>query len=106
MEIVWDVPQFCLYLLWFAADNLSTHSYDAQTEVGKGIGDVGGFDGAVFNSVYSHRFHKLGISRVASHSLGLAGRNGVFDYMLGEAFVTLADGLNHGHGVHGLRVAC
>jgi hypothetical protein len=65
---------------------------------------VGRFDGAVFNSIVSHHFHKLGISRVASHGLGLVGRNGVFDFTLGEAFIMLAEGLNHGHGIHGLLV--
>jgi hypothetical protein len=41
---------------------------------------------------------------VAGHGLCLAGRNGVLDFMLGEAFITLADGLNHGHSIHGLHV--
>jgi hypothetical protein len=40
----------------------------------------------------------------AGHGLCLAGHNGVLDFALGEAFATLADGLNHGHGVHGLHV--
>jgi hypothetical protein len=45
----------------------------------EGIGNVDGFDGAVFNSVFEFAFGE-------------------------EAFVTLTDGLNHGHGIHGLHV--
>ncbi len=86
------MPQFCLYLLWFLADSLPAHSCDAQIEDGGGIGDVGGFDEAVFNSVVFHHFHKLGINRGASHGLCLADRNGVFDFTLGVAFVTLVVG--------------
>ncbi len=63
-----------------------------------------GFYGTGFNSVVSHHFQKLGFSRVASHGLGLVGRNGFFDSMLGEAFITLAHGLNHGHSICGLHV--
>ncbi len=91
-------------MLWLAADSLPAHSCDAWTKDGKGVGDVGRFDGAVFNSFVSHHFHELGISRVASHGLCLAGHNGFFDFVFGEAFMTLADGLNHGHGIHGLHV--
>jgi hypothetical protein len=104
MGIVRDTPQFCLYLLWFAADSLPAHSCNAWTKDGEGIGDVHGFDGAVFDSVVPHNFHYLGVSRLAGHGLCLAGHNGILDFALGEAFVMLADVLNHGHGVHGLHV--
>ncbi len=96
--------QWSLYSLWLVADSLSAHSCDARTKDGESIGDVGSFDGAVFNIVVSHHFHELGISRVASHGLGLAGCNGIFDFMLGEAFIMLADNLYHGHSIHGLHV--
>ncbi len=80
------------------------HSCDAWTKDGEGVGDVGGFDGAVFNCVVSHNFHKLGTSRVVSHGLRFAGHNGIFDFALGEVFVMLVDGLYHGNGVHWLHV--
>ncbi len=80
MDIVRDAHLFCIYLLWLVADSLSVHSWDALTKDGEGIGDVGGFDGAVFNSVVSHHFHELGISKVANHGLGLASLNGIFDF--------------------------
>jgi hypothetical protein len=41
---------------------------------------------------------------VTSHVLCLAGCNGIFDFALGEAFVTLVHGLNHGLSVHELHV--
>ncbi len=104
MDIVRDTPQFCLYLLWFATDSLQVHSCDARTKDGEGVDDVCGFDGAVIDSVVPHHFHKLGIIRVANHGLCLAGCNGVLDFMLGEAFVMLADGLNHGHSIYKLHV--
>ncbi len=63
-----------------------------------------GLMGQFFDSVVSHHFHKLGVSRVAGHGLCLAGRNGVLDFVLGEAFVRMADGLNHGNGIHGQHV--
>ncbi len=85
-------------------DSLPAHSCHAQAKDRAGIGDVDGFDGAVFKGVVFHHFHELGIIRVASYGLRLAGCNGVFDFTLSEAFVTLANGLNHGHGVHGLHV--
>ncbi len=65
---------------------------------------VFGFDGAIFDSFISHHFQELGISRVAGHGLGLACRDGILDFALGEAFVTLADGLDHCHGCLGLHV--
>ena len=103
-KILQDMPRFRLYLLWFAVDSLLEHSCDAQTKDGEGIGDVRRFEGAVFDSVVSHHFLELGVSRVSGYSLCLAGRNGVLDFALGEAFVTLTDGLNHGHGIHGLHI--
>ncbi len=36
--------------------------------------------------------------------MGLAGRNGILDFTLGEAFVMLVDGLDHCHGRLGLHV--
>ncbi len=65
---------------------------------------MGWFDGAIFDSVASHHFEKLGIRRVANHGLGLAGSNGILDFTLGVAFIALADGLDHGHGVCGMHV--
>ncbi len=41
---------------------------------------------------------------MASHGLCLAGCNCLFDVTLGEAFVTLVDGFNHCHSIHGLHV--
>ncbi len=104
MEFVPDMPQFCLYMLWFVADILPAHACNAWTKDGEGIGDVRGFHGAVFDNVVSHHFYELGISRVAGHGLCLVGHNGVLDFALGEAFIMLVDGLNHGHCVHGLHV--
>jgi hypothetical protein len=74
MEIVWDASRLRLYLLWLAVDGLSTHSCNAQAEYGASIGDVFGFDGAIFDSFISHHFQELGISRVASHGLGCMPR--------------------------------
>jgi hypothetical protein len=63
-----------------------------------------GLMGQFFYGVVSRHFCKLGVSRVASHGLCLVGCNDVLDYALGEAYVTLVDGLNHGHSVHGLHL--
>ncbi len=86
------------------ADSLPRHSCNARNKDGEGVGDVCRFDGAVFDSVVPHHLNELGVSRVDGHGLCLAGCNGVLDFELGEAFVMLMDGLNHGHGVHGLHV--
>ncbi len=104
MEIIWDASRLCLYLLWFAADGLSAHSCDAWAKNGASVGDVFGFDGAIFDGFISHHFQELGISWVAGHGLGLAGRDGILDFALGEAFVTLADSLDHCHSRLGLHV--
>ncbi len=98
MEIIWDASRLCLYLLWLAADGLSVHSCYAWAKYGASVGDVFGFDGAIFDSFISHHFQELGVSWVAGHGLGLACRDGILDFALGEAFVTLADGLDHCHG--------
>jgi hypothetical protein len=104
MEVVLDAPRFCLYLLWLAANGLSTHSCSARANDGEGVGNVGGFDGAIFDSVASHHIEKLGISWVANHGLRFAGGNGILDFELGVAFIALADGLDHGYGVCGMHV--
>ncbi len=104
MEIIWDASRLRLYLLWFVVVGLSAHSCNARAENGASVGDVFGFDGAIFDGFISHHFQELGISWVAGHGLGLAGRNGILDFALGEAFVTLADGLDHCHGRLGLHV--
>jgi hypothetical protein len=104
MEIIRDAPRFCLYLLRLGANSLSAHSCSAWAKDGEGICNVGGFDGAIFDSVASHHFKELGISWVANHGLGLAGGNGILDFALGVAFIALADGLDHGHGVCGMHV--
>ncbi len=41
---------------------------------------------------------------MANHGLGLAGSNGILDFALGVAFIALADGLDHGHGIRGMHV--
>jgi hypothetical protein len=46
----------------------------------------------------------LGISWVANHGLSLTGGDGILDFALGVAFLALADGLDHGHGVRGMHV--
>jgi hypothetical protein len=104
MEVVWDAPLFCLYLLWLAVNSLSTHSCSAWAKDGEGIGSVGRFDGAIFDSVASHHFKELGISWVANHGLGLTGSNGILDFVLGVDYLALADGLDHGHSVCGMHV--
>ncbi len=104
MEIVWDASRLRLYLLWLVADGLSAHSCNAWAEYGASVGDVFGFDGAIFDSFISHHFQELGVSRVAGHGLGLACRDGILDFALGEALVMLADGLDHCHSRRGLHV--
>ncbi len=104
MEVVQDAPRFCLYLLQLAANSLSMHSCSAWAKDGEGVGNVVGFDGAIFDSVVSHHFNELGFSWVANHGLGLAGGNGILDFALGIAFIVLTDGLVHGLGVHGMLV--
>ncbi len=104
MEVVRDAPRFCLYLLWLVAKSLSAHSCSAQAKDDEGIGNVGGFDGEFFDSVASHHFEELGISWFANHGLGLAGGNGILDFVLGVAFIVLADSFDHGHGIHGMHV--
>jgi hypothetical protein len=104
MKVIRDAPQFCLYLLWLAVNGLSTHSYSTWAKDGEGVSNVGGFDGAIFDSVASHHIKKLGISWVANHGLGFAGGNGILDFALGVAFIALADSLDHGHSVCGMHV--
>ncbi len=104
MEIIWDASRLRLYLLWLAADGLSAHSCDARAKNGASIGDEFGFDGAIFDGFISHHFQDSGVSWVAGHGLGLADRDGILDFALGEAFVTLADGLDHCHDRLGLHV--
>ncbi len=104
MEIIWDASRLRLYLLWLAADGLSAHSCNARAKYGASVGDVFGFDGTFFDSSISHHFQELGVSWVAGHGLGLACRDGNLDFALGEAFITLADGLDHCHGRLGLHV--
>jgi hypothetical protein len=104
MEIIWDASRLHLYSLWLVADGLSTHSCNAWAKYGASVGDVFGFDEAIFDNFISRRFQELGVSRVAGHGLGLACRDGILDFALGEAFVTLADGLDHCHGCLGLHV--
>ncbi len=104
MEVIRDAPRFCLYSLWLAANSLSAHSCSAWAEDGEGVGNVGGFDGAIFDSVASHHFEKVGISWVANHGLGLVGGDGILDFALGVAFIAPADGLDHGHGDCGMHV--
>jgi hypothetical protein len=104
MDIIWDASWLCLYLLWLAADGLSAHSCNARAEYGASVGDVFGFVGAIFDGFITHHFQELGVSWVAGHGLGLACRDGILDFTLGEAFVRLADGLDHCHGRLGLHV--
>jgi hypothetical protein len=104
MEIIWDVSRLCLYSLWFEVDGIFAHSCNAWAKNGASAGDVFGLDGAIFDGFISHHFQELGISWVASHGLGLAGRDGILDFALGEAFIMLADGLDHCHGRPGLHV--
>ncbi len=104
MEIIWDASRLCLYSLWLAADGLSAQSCDARAKNGTSVGDVFGFNGAIFDGLISYDFQELGISWVAGHGLGLAGRNGIVNFALGEAFVMLADGLDHCHSCLGLHV--
>ncbi len=42
---------------------------------------------------------------MANHGLGLAGGDGILDFVLGVAFIVLADSLNHSHGVRGMYVS-
>jgi hypothetical protein len=65
---------------------------------------VFGFDEEFFAGFITHHFQELGIGWVAGHGLGLACRDGILDFALGEAFVTLADALDHCHGSLGLHV--
>jgi hypothetical protein len=104
MEVVRDAPQFCLHLLWLAANGVSAHSCSAQAKDGEGVGNVGGFDGAFFDSVASHHIKDLGIIWVANHGLGFAGGDGILDFALGVAFIALTDGLDHGYGICGMHV--
>ncbi len=104
MEVVRNAPRFCLYLLWLAVNGLSVHSCSTWAKDGEGIGNVGGFDGAIFDSVAFHHIEELGISWVANHCLGFAGGDGILDFALGVAFIALADGLDHGYGVRGMHV--
>ncbi len=104
MEVVRDAPRFCLYLLWLAANGLSAYSCSAWSKDGEGVGNVGGFDGAIFDSVASHHFKELGISWEANHGLGFAGGDGILDFALGVAFIALADDSDLGHGVCGMHV--
>jgi hypothetical protein len=65
---------------------------------------VFGFDGAFFNSFASHHGLELGVGGVACHGLAFAS-NYVAAYLaFCEAFVVLADGLNHCHGQCGPHV--
>jgi hypothetical protein len=41
---------------------------------------------------------------VAGHGLGLACSSGVLNFALGEAFVSLGNGLNHCRSIRGLHV--
>ncbi len=41
---------------------------------------------------------------MAGHGLGLACSSGIFNFALGEAFISLANGLNHHNSIRGLHV--
>jgi hypothetical protein len=104
MEVVRDAPRFCLYSHWLKVNVLSAHSCSARAKDGEGIGNVGRFDGAIFDCVASHHIKELGISWVANHGLGFVGGNGILDLVHGVAFISPADGLDHGHGICGMHV--
>ncbi len=104
MEAILDVPWFCLYMFWLAENGLSTHSCSTQAKDGEGVGNVGGFDGKIFDCVASHHIKELGISWVVNHGLGFAGGNGILDFALDVAYIVLVDGLDHGYGVCGMHV--
>ncbi len=80
------------------------HSCSVQAKDGEDVGNVGGFDGAIFDSVASHHIEELGISWVANHGLGFVGDDGILDFALGVAFIALADSLDHGYGICGMHV--
>jgi hypothetical protein len=48
------------------------HSCSAQVKDRASVGNFFGFDWAVFNTVVSHHFKILGVSRVTIHGFGLA----------------------------------
>ena len=77
---------------------------DIWAEDGASVGDVFGFNGAMFDSFISCHFQKLGVGGVVGHGLGLACRNGILEFALGETFVALANGLDHFHGLLGVHV--
>ncbi len=86
------------------AIGLSAHSCSARAKDGAGIGNVGGFDGAIVDSVPSHHVKKLGISWVDNHGLGFVGGDGILDFALGVAFIALVEGSSHGYGICGMHV--
>ena len=69
-----------------------------------GVSDVVGVDQEVFDRVVSHHFEELSIGGVAGHGLGLVCSNGILNFALGEAFILLANGLDHRHSIRGLHV--
>ncbi len=104
IKIVGNTAWLCLYLAGFATDSFPAHSCNARTEYGVGISNVFGFDGAIFNSIASHHGLELGIVWVACHDLAFASNYGIAYLAFREAFIVLADGLNHCHGRCGPHV--
>jgi hypothetical protein len=80
------------------------HSCDAWTKYGVGISNLFGFDEAIINSVASHHGLESGIGGVACHGLVFVSNYGIANLALHEAFVVLADGLNHCHSRCGPHV--
>ncbi len=104
MKIVRNTAWRCLYLAGFAKNSFPAHSCNAWTEYGVGVSNVFGFDGEIFNSVAFHNGLELGIGGVACRGLAFAGNYGIAYLVFCEAFVALADGLNHCHGQCGPHV--
>jgi hypothetical protein len=69
-----------------------------------GASDVIGFDWAVFDRVVTHHFEKLSVSGVACRGLGLWCSSGILNFTFGEAFILLANNLDHSHSIRGLHV--
>jgi hypothetical protein len=98
VEIVRNIAIFHFHALRFVPYCFSMHSCDARAIDGVGVSDVVGFYGAIFEEPVTHHVLELGVSGVSDHGLGLAGLDGILDFVLCESFITLPDGLGHRNG--------
>ena len=64
---------------------------------------MAGFDRAVFDRVVTHHFEELSVGGVACRGLGLVCSSCILNFAFGEAFILLANGLDHSHSICGLH---